>query len=384
VHKIKVCQVLNTYQVGGAETVALDVARSLDPSLFESIAVAVIEPRANGEPEMQRRFRDGGVSAHALYHRSFRDPRTLWDMARFFRRHRPHIVHGHNRFADYWACRTAKWAGVPHRIWTRHSVYRDMRPHQLSRYRDLATQTPVILAVSDAVRWNCIATEGLPPDKVRTVVNGIDTLRFRPVTAAERGAKRQELGLEHEDLMLLFVGRLSLPKAPDAFVSLIQVLRERGLPVRGFICGHGELAPDLAGRCTAGTGTTLLGVRPDIPGLLGACDLFVSTSRNEGLPLNIMEAMAAGAPFVAPDLEQIIQLASDVSELASGLYRRPPPSGPVPEQWIADWADLTTARLANADLRRRCGELGRAIIEERFSLHRMVREYEDVYRSLIG
>ena len=66
--------------------------------------------------------------------------------------------------------------------------------------------------------------------------------------------------------------------------------------------GRGEGVAD-------GDGAALLGVRQDVPELLGACDLFVSTSRNEGLPLNVMEAMAAGAAFVAPDIDQVLELA---------------------------------------------------------------------------
>lgn len=380
--KIRVCQVLNAYRVGGAETVALDVARSLDPDRFESLAVAVIEPRTTSEPEMRRRFREAGVQAHSLYHRSFRDPRTLWDLVRFFRRLQPDIVHGHNRFADYWACRSAGWAGVPQRIWTRHLVYRDMSPRQLARYRSLARSTPVVLAVSDAVRRHCLETEGLAPDRVRTVVNGIDTDRFGPAAASERAAVRAALGLTDTEKFLLFVGRLTRQKGPDLFVDLVQALRARGLPVRGFLCGDGDLAGSLATRDAAATGVSMLGLRSDIPALLAACDLFVSTSRNEGLPLNIMEAMAAGAAFVGPDLPQVVQLTHGEAELAGSLCGRPPAEGPWPRDLLHAWTDLTAARLTDDDLRRRCGERGRATICERFSLQRMVSEHEAIYTEL--
>jgi len=382
--KIRVCQVLNAYRVGGAETVALDVARSLDPQRFDSFAVAVIEPNAAVEPEMRRRFREAGVPAHALCHRSFRDPRTLWDMVRFFRRERPDIVHGHNRFADYWASRCAGWAGVPRRLYTRHSVYRDMTARQLARYRSLTRSTSMVLAVSDAVRQHCIETEGIAADRVRTVVNGIDTDRFRPAAAPERAAVRSALGLTDTEKFLLFVGRLTRQKGPDLFVDLVQALRARGLPVRGFLCGDGDLAACLAAMSAKATSVSMLGLRSDIPALLAACDLFVSTSRNEGLPLNIMEAMAAGAAFLGPDLPQVVQLTAGETVLARSLCKRPPAEGPWPSDLLQSWADMTAARLADHDLRRRSGEHGRATISERFSLQRMVAEHEAIYTELTG
>ncbi len=382
--KIRVCQVLNAYQVGGAETVALDLARGLDPDQFESLAVSVIEPWYSEEPEMLRRFRAAGVPAHVLHHQQFRDPRTLWDLVRFFHHVRPDIVHSHNRFADLWASRCARWARVPFRIWTRHLVYLDMSPRQLARYRKLAASTPLVIAVSNAVARHCIDTEGWPQDKIRTVVNGIDTDRFRPSSDAERNAKRAELGLGPHEFFLLFVGRLTDQKQPGSFLTLVKVLRERGLPVRGFLCGHGDLEASLVPFCTSGSGLTMLGLRADIPGLLGACDLFVSTSRNEGLPLNIMEAMATGTAFVGPDLDQVVQLVEANSELASGLFQRPPLDKPPDLNQIKGWADLVTARLADPALRLRCGMIGRAVIRKNFSLHRMVHEHEDIYRTLIA
>ena len=382
--RIKVCQVLNAFRVGGAETVALDLARGLDPRRFETLAVALIAPRATGEPAMGRRFREAGVPTHALHHRSFRDPRTLLDILRFLRRHRPDVVHAHNRFADYWSLRCAGWARVGHGVYTRHSAYRDLDGRQRRRYQALAHRLPVVIAVSEEVRRNCIETEGLPADKVCTVVNGIDLERVRPLAPAERRAARAELGVADHEAARLFVGRLIPAKAPEAFVALVHVLRRRGLAVRGFLCGYGELESAVQRACQDGDGVRWLGLRRDVPRLLGACDLVVSTSRVEGLPLNVMEAMAAGAAFVGPDLPQIAQLTATAPLLRAGLFPRPPQEGAVPADLIDRWADLAAARLAAPDLRAQCGEIGRRIIAAEFSLERMVRAHEQIYRGLVA
>jgi glycosyltransferase EpsD len=215
------------------------------------------------------------------------------------------------------------------------------------------------------------------------VVNGIDTDRFRPVAGEKRRAVRDQLGLAANEYLLLFVGRLAAQKAPEAFVSLIGRLRRRGLPVRGFLCGQGELQSRLEPMTVDEPGATLLGLRGDIPDLLAACDLFVSTSRNEGLPLNVMEAMTAGAAFTAPDLPQVTQLVAGHPDLTAGLYAAPPSDGEIPADLIETWAEVVATRLADREGREQSGQTGRAVIIDRFSLSRMVREHEAIYASLV-
>jgi glycosyltransferase involved in cell wall biosynthesis len=367
--RIKVCQVINAFHVGGAETVALNIARGLDPDRFESLLVATIDPSGGGETEMLRRVREAGVPATALYHTRAGSPTALWDLFRFFRRHRPDVVHAHNKPADYWSWRVAGWAGVDHRLWTRHLVYQDMDRRQLRRYRDLGARTPVVLAVSDAVRDHCIEAEGIAPERVRD--------------DAERVAKRRELGLQPHEVMLLQVGRLAHQKAPDAFISLIASLRRQRPEIRGFLCGAGPLADQLTGPAER-AGVTLLGLRSDVPELLSACDLVVSCSRVEGLPLNIMEAMAAGAAFTAPDLGQIRQLIATDEAMARGLYPAPAAVGDVPADIVDTWRRTIEVVLADQHWLAHCRRSGPKIIARDYSLAAMVRTHEDLYTELVS
>lgn len=382
--RIRICYVLNAFAIGGAETVALDLARSLNPTRFDVTVLSVQEPRQVDEPEMRRRFREAGVRTDALHLRNLRRPGALLALWQFLHNGRFDVVHGHNRPSDGWAVRVGGWAGVPVRLWTRHLVYKDMTPGQLRRYQSLSRQASVVLAVSDAVRRACIEVEGIAPERVRTLVNGIDTERYRPLPPANVAAKRAELGLRGDELACLFVGRLSEQKAPDAFIRLVWSLRRRQLPVRGFVCGGGSLAGGLADMLASGEGgVTLLGLRRDVPDLLASCDLFVSTSRNEGLPLNVMEAMSTGSAVAAPDLDQIRCLFSSDSEAGAWLYEPPPPAGPIPESLIEAWSDKTAAALANDPLRLKSGRRGRDIIVRSYSLASMVTAHESVYQELL-
>ena len=381
--RIRICQVINRFVVGGAETVALDLARRLDPRRFTVEMVALLDRPEDPGAEMRRRCAEAGVPARGLGLGSFRNPLDLARLFWFLRRSRFQIVHGHSRFSDLWAARLGRLAGVPHRLWTRHLVYEDMSPRQLARYRFEARRADLVLAVSEEVRRSCIETEGIAPERVVTVVNGIDTDRFRPLPAERRRQVRAALALEAGDEMLLFVGRLAPQKAPEAFVDLVHALRAAGRPVRGFMCGQGPLAAAVHQRASTGAAVAVLGLRADVPELLGAADLVVSTSRNEGLPLNVMEAMAAGACFVGPRIPQIAGLVAG-TPLATALFAPPPASGAVAPDQIAAWAELAASRLDDADLRGELGRQGRRLIEERFSLERMVGRHEEIYSALIA
>lgn len=383
--RIKVCQVINRFMMGGAETVALDLSRRLDPARYEVRALAMLRPLdGSGHADMERRFRDAGVVTDSLGLDSFRNPLSLWKLYRYFRRHRFDIVHGHNRGSDAWAVEIGALAGVSHRYWTRHLVYKDMTPAMVRRYARLSRKSDRVFAVSDAVRHNCIEVEGIAPNKVVTLVNGIDTERFAPLPDDDVASMRANLGLEPGDRMLLYVARMNEQKAPEGFIQLVWCLRERGLQVRGFMCGTGPLEAEVRALVDDGPGgVEILGVRNDIPELLASTDLFVSTSRNEGLPLNVMEAMSCGAAFVAPDIDQISCLLEGSPLHGMCLYEAPS-DGELPRVLIEGWADKVSAVIDDADWRRTVGTSAREILCASYSLERMVRAYQDAYETALS
>lgn len=383
--KLRVCQVINRFVVGGAETVALDLSRGLAPERYE---VRVLAPFTaigqSGHADMEQRFRDAGLTTDKLEVTSFHNPLSIFSLYRYFRRGRFDIVHGHNRLSDAWAVEIGALAGIPHRFWTRHLVYQDMTPALIRRYARLSRKADMVFAVSDAVRENCIEVERIAPDKVVTLVNGIDTGRFAPIDTAVIDEKRRELDVGPDEHLLLFVARMNEQKAPEGFVRLIWKLREMGLPARGFMCGTGPIEGEVRELITSGPGgVEALGVRNDIPALLGTADLFVSTSRNEGLPLNVMEAMSAGAAFVAPDIDQVSCLLEN-SELHDMCLYAPPPDGDLPDELIAAWAEKVAGVVADEAWRHRVGVGAREIIRSEYSLERMIAAYESHYERMIS
>ena len=209
--------------------------------------------------------------------------------------------------------------------------------------------------------------EGILPEKIRVIFNGV-----RPVTAdpAVRAAVRAELGLREDEVMVLNVGRLVPEKAQKNLVSAAEKLKNNAL-LRFFIAGDGPCRPDLEAQIEkAGLKDSfrLLGNRSDVDRLLNAADLFVLYSDTEGMPVSLMEAMSAGLPCIASELEGIAQLIPD--ERYGMLVAAGDPG------LLAD-----AIRRALADPERSAGQ-GKAAavrIRETFSLEASCRQYEEAF-----
>lgn len=381
--KLRLCYTLNTFDLGGAETVALDLARHHDRSRFDVEVVSFIEPRRDGNSAMRQRFEAAGVRTHAIVQDGFRSPVALARIVAFLAKGRFDIVHGHNRGCDYWGARLGPLAGVRHASWTRHSIYDDMTAQQRARYRSLVARGARIVAVSRAVEQACIEGDGVPAQFVQTIVNGVDLERFRPREPAERTRIRSQLGLSPDQLMLLYVARFTELKAPETFIDLACRLQARDKRIRGFMCGYGQLDASLRQLAAASNGAvTVLGLRDDVPDLLAACDLFVSTSRVEGLPLNVMEAMACGAAFVAPAIPQIVELVGGRQTLAAQLMEPLPAAGLEAGPVIDGWASLASASLADPARLGSVGDCGRQAMVDDYSVQRMTGRYEEFFTRL--
>lgn len=168
--------------------------------------------------------------------------------------------------------------------------------------------------------------------------------------------------------MLLSVGELTRRKNHE---TAIRALARLGDPsVKYFICGGGPLKEHLealAARLGVGDQVKLLGVRRDIPELARAADLFLLPSLQEGLPVALMEAMAAGLPAVCSDIRGDRDL---IRAEQGGLLCRPED---------ADGFAAAILRLKGSpELRRRMGEHNRQAVEE-FSTRRVLEEMRQIY-----
>ena len=155
------------------------------------------------------------------------------------------------------------------------------------------------VAVSSAVRDRLIEDEGVAPETIQVIDNGVDTAVFQP---ADRAAAQERLGLAGQGPLLGAVSRLTEVKGLPHLLEAIAALRQRGLPVRLAVVGDGPERERLEAQTTElglADAVSLLGVRRDLPEIFPAFDVFCLPSIREGSPQVLLEAMASGCPVVA-------------------------------------------------------------------------------------
>jgi glycosyltransferase involved in cell wall biosynthesis len=212
---------------------------------------------------------------------------------------------------------------------------------------------------------------GVSVDKLRYIPNGVDALAAR---LPDKPAAREALGLSAEGPVVLGLFRLSPEKELDLFCGVVESVLE-GFP--GGVCliaGDGpqrEWLDDRVARSPCPDAFRLLGARDDIPTLLAASDVMLMTSRSEGMPNSILEAMSAGLPVVATGVGGIRDL---VEEGATGHLCD-----------VGDKTGLVGAcrrLLLDSGVRAGMGLRARERAETEFSVERMVEAYQALYETL--
>ncbi len=371
---IRILHLLNTLEMGGAEQVVLNLAQHIDREMFQMQVCGL-----GGEGPLAEEFRRLGVRVHAMHRRPGIDLRLALHLARLLRRERIGVVHTHNAapwlyggVAAKLACllpRSGRQAGA-RLIHTEHS---NLFPHQrrlMAAERWLARVTDVIIADSEKVKRHLVERQGIPEADVRTVVNGVDVGRF--VDGAAPAEARQALGLNGARPVIGTVGRLVPVKDHrtllEAFRRVVDAHPASSLVMVGDGPLRGELV-HLAGTLGIGERVRFLGERQDIPALLRAFDLFVLSSISEGMPLTVLEAMAAGLPVVATRVGGVSEAVVDQHTGWLVSPRNP-----------HEMAEAMLALLADPPRRVALGAEAQQRVRERFDLHRMVDAYESAYR----
>jgi len=181
------------------------------------------------------------------------------------------------------------------------------------------------------------------------------------------------LGLDANEIVIGTVGRLEPEKDQMTLLEMFRQIQPTTAPIRLVIVGTGAMAEDLkatAARLGIADRTLFLGLRHDVPRLLAAMDLFVLTSVREGLPISLVEAMAARLPVVASNVGSIRDLVRDGQ---TGFV--------VPAGDVSGFRAAVDRLVGCPDMRRRFGAEGRSTVEGSFSLSAMIRAYQDMYVS---
>jgi len=316
-----------------------------------------------------------GIPLFALGKRPGVDFGAIWRLSRLLREQQVDIVHMHNRAVYFQGVLGAKLARTPVLIYTKHGRNYARQRHRRWMNAWCNRQVDMIVAVSEDVRKVLLEIEKMPPDRVVTIVNGIDICKYAAARMG-RDELRAEMGLPPGEKVMGIVARLSPEKDHDNLLqAFAQVWRADG-NITLLIVGDGKLRDhleSLARQLGVSDKTRFLGSRSDVARLLGVFDVFVLSSITEGTSLTILEAMAAGLPVVATDVGGNSALVAD-GETGFLVSPRNPDA--------LAWAILKV--LSDPGLAQAMGEAGQRRAEAEFGREAMARRYEAVYEKAMA
>lgn len=360
---LSIVHVLSSYGVGGQERVALDLAIG-QRARGHRVSVISLVPAPDGP--MAGEFAEAGIEVARVPKRGGLDPTLVPRLALELRRRRTDVVHTHNPLPLIYGVPAARLVGAA-AIHTKHGKNPAGRGSRLLR-RAAAQLAHAFVAVSDTTAEQARAQHDMPERRLHTIPNGIRLDRYAP-DAEARAAIRMELGLG-DAWVVGTVGRLDPYKNQALLVRAMAPLLSAD--VRLVLVGDGEARPDVEAAIAAlpePRWVVMTGRRMDVPRLVHAFDVFALSSKTEGLPLVVPEAMAAALPIVAT---AVGGLPSVVDEGETGLLV-PVEEGALREALRSLERDRTRARAM--------GQRAREVALARYSSERMVEAYLALYRQ---
>jgi glycosyltransferase involved in cell wall biosynthesis len=363
---LRVLHVIEAMDCGGGQSVVVEHARHAGPGV--EVLVCALN---RGGPALEA-ARAAGARTFVLQGRS--RLARMGRLAGLLRKEAVTVVNGHNPTAGMAAALAARLAGVHAVLRTEHSLhYAGRRSAAWPVLGQVATAfTTNVVCVCETVRESHVKRFPRAARRFVTVRNGISAAP----AARPRAQVRATLGLGPQERVALTVGSLTPQKAQHV---LLEAFARVAVDVPGsclLIAGEGPLRSTLEARRDAlglAESVRFLGAREDVDDLLAAADVFTLSSRREGLPVTLLEAMRAGRAAV---VTRAGGCAEAVTEGISGAL--------VPVDDAPALGAALGALLADPGRCVRLGEAGRERWAREFTAERMVLETERLYEAALA
>lgn len=377
---IGVAMILHDFypSIGGAQTHTLALSRALRARGIDVIAVTRPHPGTPAYEEVQGipTYRVGMQGGCAIAGLSYLTAGFAL-LAR--ERQRYQVLHCHQMISPMTLALMARALPGKRLVINPHGRGPRGDVAKLTRLRPLTGK----LRVAAALRWGdafvAIAREihdelrtmGVQEERIWDIANGVDVERFAPAAPDERMDLRRRLGLP-DGKLVVFVGRLTVAKALDVLLNAWAQRDATLADAHLILVGDGELRDDLMRQMHAlgmAQSVVFTGSTHDTAAYLRACDAFVLSSRTEGMPVALLEAMACGLPCVATRVGGSVEVLEDGT---SGRLVAP-----------EDAAALAKA-LAEALATPAWGIRARRRIQDRYAIDAVAQRYVTLYESLLN
>jgi len=393
---IRVVRIITRLNIGGPSIQAIDLTSGLTSRGYETVLVHGTP--ASREGDMRYLFAERPAGGHRTIELPFLrrplapvdDLRSIGRIVALLRRYRPSIVHTHMAKAGtvgrLAAAAYNNTIGRRHRVRVVHTYH----GHVLDGYfgplktkafigieRGLAAATDRIVAISPRIRDELADEYAIgKPAQYSIVRLGFHLDAFTRIDDANRADARRSAHLDASAPVVTTVGRLTAIKHQTLFLEVAKIVAATHPSATFLIVGDGELRPGLE-RAARDMGleehVRFLGWRRDLPAIYAATDVFLLTSRNEGTPVALIEAMASGCAVVSTDVGGVRDVIVD--EKVGSVS----PFGDV-DSLAAHVSDL----LRDRDRRVEMGAAGRKLAAARFGIERLITDIDRLYRDVLA
>jgi sugar transferase (PEP-CTERM/EpsH1 system associated) len=365
-----VCQLVHGLPIGGAEVLISRIVQCLGQR-YKFVVACLDEVGQLGEMLAAQ-----GIQVVHLRRRPGFDWRCVHNLSRLCREASIQLIHAHQCTPFAYALATRLIGRRPPILLTEHGRFYPDHPSFKRKcfHRLLTGANDRFVAVGRSVRQALIDNEGLPQARLEVVYNGVDVV-YSPGNHCDRQTARAELGVSDHECMVLQVARLDPIKDHRTAIRAIALAANRDPRIRLFIVGDGpersSIEQQISRQSLHGR-VVLVGCRSDVPRLLAAADVFLLTSVSEGIPVTIIEAMAAGTPVVATAVGGVPELISDG---VTGLL--------APQEDEVAVANALVRMAGDCELRRRLAGQAKHRAETEFSEQRMTANYDCIYQEML-
>ncbi len=377
--RIRLMELTTVFAIGGTERQLVNLANGIDPARFD-LHLGCLLKFGSLLKEVEGRPLTEFHIDHLYGLQTWKEQLKL---AAYLRRHRIQLFHAQGFYPNVFGIAAARLAGTPVTLASVRDLG-DSRTYLMTLAQRIACGLADGVVVNAEVVRRQLVAEGYAREKIHVIHNGVDLARL--AADGERSDIRPELGLPKDAPLVAVVSRLSPLKGIEDFLEAAALVASRFPAVRFLVVGDICVKPSAAGSdeyrsqlerraesLGLGGRVVFTGFRLDVFRILSQVSVSVLPSHSEALSNALLEAMAAGAPVVATSVGGNPEAVEDGT---SGLLV-PPRNPPLLAQAIC-------RLLEKPEQAARLGQAARRRVEEHFSIDRMVRQTERLYRSLLG
>ena len=359
---MKVIFALYSLSIGGSEILGKNLAIAVKEQGHIPHVCAI-----DYDGELSAELNHNGISTTIINRMPGKYLSTMWRVWQCFRKIQPDVVHTHHLHVLVYCFLAAKLVGA-RLVHTEHEYFSLLSPKRKLMLRIISLFCNQVTGVEENVTAFLEHEIGINPKKLLTIRNGIDLCQFTGPSALSRAS----LGIEGNEPIIGIIARLESVKDHRTLLNAFVRLRQKHA-ARLLIVGDGSLRNTLKKECDE-LGiidyVTFTGARNDIPDILKLLDIFVLCSREEGLPLALLEAMAAAKPIVATNVGSIPKVIVDRS---NGLL--------VEKEDDFDLAARLIELLTARDYAAHLGRKAREMVVQKYNFKRTINYYLQIFQG---